>query len=150
MSDANKILIGLTTTKETDFMEWYRQVLSKSQMIMYSGISGCYVLLPNSYGIWEKIQEFINKRLKLMNVKNAYFPLFVTKENIEKEKNHLEGFSAELLWATKCGDSELGVPLGIRPTSETIIYPIYSELIKSSFPKPVFNLPKNLLKSKLL
>lgn len=130
MSD-DKILIGLTTTKEENMMNWYRQVVQKSQLIMYSNVGGCYVMLPNSYALWEKIQEFLNGRFKNMGVQNAYFPMFVTKDNIEKEKNHLEGFNAELLWVTRCGESELGVPLGIRPTSECIIYPAYSELIKS-------------------
>ena len=147
MSDSDKILIGLTTTKEENFMDWFRQVIVKSQMILYSGINGCYILLPNSYSLWEKIQEFVNKRLKKLGVKNCYFPLFATKENLEREKNHLEGFDMETIWATRYGDSELSVPLAIRPTSECIFYPTYSELIKSHRDLPLkFNQWANVVR----
>lgn len=131
MCDSDKILIGLTTTKEENFMDWFRQVIIKSDMIEYTDISGCYVLLPNCYALWEKIQEFINRRLKKMNVKNCYFPLLISKQNLEREKDHLEGFSPEVAWVTKGGSSDLGVPLAIRPTSEACIYSILSNRIKS-------------------
>lgn len=57
--------------------------------------------------------------------------MFVSKASLEKEKDHLEGFSAEVAWVTKSGKSDLQEPIAIRPTSETIMYPAYAKWIKS-------------------
>ena len=42
-----------------------------------------------------------------------------------------EGFSPEVAWVTKSGSKDLEVPIAIRPTSETIMYPSYAKWIKS-------------------
>jgi prolyl-tRNA synthetase len=64
-------------------------------------------------------------------VENSYFPLFVSQDRLEKEKDHVEGFAPEVAWVTKSGDAELAKPIAIRPTSETIMYPAFSDWIKS-------------------
>lgn len=123
----------ITVTKETDFNEWYHQILLKGNFIKNSGVSGCYVILPNSYAIWENIQGFMDKHLKEKGVKNCYFPLFIRKENLEKEKDHLEGFNPEVAWVTKTGDHELAEnnALAIRPTSECGMYPIFKDMVRN-------------------
>ena len=57
--------------------------------------------------------------------------MFVSKNNLEKEEKHLEGFQAEVAWVTHYGKSKLNDPVAIRPTSETIMYPHYADWIKS-------------------
>lgn len=76
-------------------------------MIEYYDVSGCYILRPWSYMIWEKIQRFLDDRFKSVGVNNCYFPMFVTKGALEKEKDHVEGFAAEVAWVTKSGKSDL-------------------------------------------
>ena len=49
-------LIGVGVDKELDFAGWYQQVLTKGDMIDYYDVAGCYILKPDSYGIWEIIQ----------------------------------------------------------------------------------------------
>lgn len=66
-----------------------------------------------------------------MGVENSYFPLFVSQDRLEKEKDHVEGFAPEVAWVTKSGDGELAKPIAVRPTSETIMYPAFSDWIKS-------------------
>ncbi|AYV78072.1 MAG: prolyl-tRNA synthetase [Edafosvirus sp.] len=122
---------GLIVTKENDFHEWYNQLIIKGKLIHYYDVSGCYVLLPNSYAVWESIQKYLDAEFKLRGVKNAYFPLFITKENLNKESTHIEGFKPEVAWVTQAGDSKLEEPIAIRPTSECAIYPILPSLIKS-------------------
>ena len=39
-----------------DFPEWYSSVITMSEMIDYYDISGCYILRPYAYSIWESIQ----------------------------------------------------------------------------------------------
>lgn len=57
--------------------------------------------------------------------------MFVSKDSLEKEKDHVEGFSPEVAWVTKSGDSDLAKPIAVRPTSETIMYPAFSDWIQS-------------------
>lgn len=66
-----------------------------------------------------------------LGVQNAYFPLFVSKHALEKEKDHVEGFAPEVAWVTKSGSSDLLEPIAVRPTSETIMYPLYAKWIRS-------------------
>lgn len=124
-------LIGITVDKELDFPGWYQQVLTKAEMLDYYDVSGCYILRPNSYSIWERIQRFFDDRIKTLGVKNAYFPMFVSSRVLEREKDHIEGFAPEVAWVTRAGQSELEEPIAIRPTSETVMYPYYAKWIRS-------------------
>ena len=57
--------------------------------------------------------------------------MFVTADALNKEQDHVEGFSAEVAWVTKYGQSDLEKPIAIRPTSETIMYPAFAKWIRS-------------------
>ncbi|KAL7273694.1 ribose-phosphate pyrophosphokinase 1 [Rhizina undulata] len=127
----NAELIGVTTKKEVDFSGWYQQVLTKGDMLDYYDISGCYILKPWSYGIWERIQHWFDTRIKSMGVENCYFPMFVSAKVLEREKDHIEGFAPEVAWVTKAGNNELEEHIAIRPTSETVMYPYYAKWIRS-------------------
>eukprot|EP01055_Gregarina_sp_Pseudo9_P005766 Gregarina_sp_Pseudo_9__5765@NODE_853_length_2131_cov_18_500478_g801_i0_p1_GENE_NODE_853_length_2131_cov_18_500478_g801_i0NODE_853_length_2131_cov_18_500478_g801_i0_p1_ORF_typecomplete_len678_score222_07tRNAsynt_2b/PF00587_25/3e32ProRSC_1/PF09180_11/4_8e23HGTP_anticodon/PF03129_20/3_3e15tRNA_edit/PF04073_15/0_00067_NODE_853_length_2131_cov_18_500478_g801_i0652098 len=130
-AEADKALIGLTVGKAVDFAEWYTQVITKGEMIEYYDVSGCYILRPWSFQIWERIQAFLDSSFKARGTQNAYFPSFVTKQRLGAEESHVEGFSAEVAWVTKSGQSDLAEPIAIRPTSETIMYPAYAKWIRS-------------------
>ena len=123
--------LGLTVTKEGDFSRWYIETITLSEMIDYSDISGCYILRPWSYFIWEQIQTWFDQKIKELGVKNTYFPLFVSKHALETEKDHVAGFAPEVAWVTKSGDSDLVEHIAIRPTSETIMYPFFAKWIRS-------------------
>lgn len=124
-------LIGITVDKAKDFSTWYTQVVTKSEMLDYYDVSGCYILRPNSYAVWETIQEYFDGHIKKLGVKNSYFPMFVSSKVLEKEKDHVEGFAPEVAWVTRAGSSELDEHIAIRPTSETVMYPYYSKWIRS-------------------
>lgn len=100
-------------------------------MIEYYEISGCYILRPLAYFVWETIQGFLDQRFKKNGVSNCYFPMFVSQAALSKEKDHIEGFAPEVAWVTRSGTSELAQPIAIRPTSETIMYPSYAKWIHS-------------------
>ena len=89
-------------------------------MIDYYDISGCYILRPWAYSIWESIQGFFDGAIKEIGVQPCYFPLFVSESALNAEKEHVEGFSPEVAWVTKSGSSDLAQPIAIRPTSETV------------------------------
>ncbi|KAI5285239.1 ribose-phosphate pyrophosphokinase 1 [Ascosphaera aggregata] len=124
-------LIGIDVAKEDDFPTWYQQVLTKGDMLDYYDVSGCFVLKPHSFFIWEVIQDYFNKAIKKMGVKNCSFPLFVSEDVLTKEKDHIEGFAAEVAWVTHAGNSPLERKIAIRPTSETVMYPYYAKWIRS-------------------
>eukprot|EP01090_Pellita_catalonica_P001168 TRINITY_DN10865_c0_g1_i2.p1 TRINITY_DN10865_c0_g1~~TRINITY_DN10865_c0_g1_i2.p1 ORF type:complete len:509 (+),score=121.70 TRINITY_DN10865_c0_g1_i2:44-1570(+) len=126
-----KMQLGIQVKKEEDFSKWYTEVIQKAEMIDYGAIAGCYILRPWSYSIWEQIQKFVDAEIKKLGVQNAYFPLFVTKSQLTAEEDHFDGFEAEVAWVTKAGKSELAEHIAVRPTSETIMYPLYAKWIRS-------------------
>ena len=123
--------LGIDVTKSQDFATWYSQVLTKAEMIEYYDISGCYIIRPWAYEIWELIHAFFGQRIREMGVEDCYFPMFVSKGALEREKEHVEGFAPEVAWVTKAGTSDLTEPVAIRPTSETVMYPIFAKWIRS-------------------
>ena len=114
--------LGITIKKEENFPEWYNQVVLKAELADYSPIKGCMVIRPYGYQIWEKIQAFLDRRIKETGHQNAYFPLFIPETFFKREAEHVEGFSPEVAWVTHGGDTLLEERLAIRPTSETIMY----------------------------
>ncbi|KAM0787825.1 hypothetical protein ACM66B_003879 [Microbotryomycetes sp. NB124-2] len=126
------VQLGITVKKEQAvFGDWYSQVLTKGDMLDYYDISGCYILKPWSYGIWQDIQTWFDAKIKELGVQNASFPLFVSHRALEREKDHIEGFAPEVAWVTKAGKDDLDEPIAIRPTSETVMYPYYAKWIRS-------------------
>ncbi len=122
---------GITIRKEDDFSEWYQQLMLKSGLADYSSVSGCIILRPLAYAMWEKIQEKCNIEFKKMDIQNAYFPLFIPERLLSKEAEHVKGFAPEVAWVTEAGNMKLNERLAIRPTSETIMYESYSKWIRS-------------------
>ena len=130
---SKETLDRIVASKAGDFATWYGEVITKSEMIEYGKISGCYILRPWSFGIWEQIQKAFDGWIKAepLEVENCYFPLFVTKGALEAEEDHVDGFAPEVAWVTRSGDSELAEPIAIRPTSETIMYPEFAKWLRS-------------------
>ena len=189
-----KTRLGMEVAKETDFSSWYSEVITKSEMIEYYDVSmlhsrfratamhtssctsvlsnrcdclqvsGCYILRPWSFSIWESIQAFFDKEIKARGVQNSYFPIFVSQAALEREKvldmtaddiagaawlsmlfrlltcpaqDHIADFAPEVAWVTRSGDSELDVPIAVRPTSETVMYPAFSNWVQSHRDLPI-------------
>lgn len=133
----NEHVMGITVKKSENFNEWYRQILIKGKLIEYYDVSGCYVLLPDSFEIWEKIQDFLNSEFKKRNVRNCAFPLFITEKNLSREKDHIDGFTPEVAWVTHSGNTQLEEKIAIRPTSECAMYNTFSNLIRSKNDLPL-------------
>ncbi|XP_011692346.1 PREDICTED: bifunctional glutamate/proline--tRNA ligase [Wasmannia auropunctata] len=129
--------LGLEAKKEENFHDWYSQVITKSGMIEYYDVSGCYILRPWSFAIWKVIKEFIDKKITDVGVQECYFPIFVTRSVLEKEKAHVADFAPEVAWVTKYGETNLAEPIAIRPTSETIMYPAYAKWLRSDTELPL-------------
>lgn len=125
------------TPRSENYSEWYNQVVLRAEMADYAPVRGCMVVRPYGWALWENIQKALDKRFKATGHVNAAFPLLIPKSFIEKEKDHVEGFSPELAVVTMGGGETLEEPLIVRPTSETIIGYMYSKWIKSYRDLPV-------------
>lgn len=132
---------AIEPTREEDYSEWYQQVIKAADLAENSPVRGCMVIKPWGYAIWEKIRNYLDKRIKETGHQNLYFPLFVPVSYLEKEAKHVEGFAKECAVVThhrleeKDGKllpaSPLEEPLVIRPTSEAIIGEAFSRWVSS-------------------
>ncbi|XP_072237126.1 bifunctional glutamate/proline--tRNA ligase isoform X2 [Leuresthes tenuis] len=129
--------LGLEAKKEENLADWYSQVITKAEMIEYYDVSGCYVLRPWAYSIWEAIKDFFDREIKKLGVENCYFPMFVSQAALEKEKSHIADFAPEVAWVTRSGKTELAEPIAVRPTSETVMYPAYAKWVQSHRDLPI-------------
>ncbi|XP_053721197.1 bifunctional glutamate/proline--tRNA ligase isoform X1 [Synchiropus splendidus] len=129
--------LGLEAKKEENLADWYSQVITKAEMIEYYDVSGCYVLRPWSFAIWEAIKDFFDREIKKLGVENCYFPMFVSQAALEKEKTHIADFAPEVAWVTRSGKTELAEPIAVRPTSETVMYPAYAKWVQSHRDLPI-------------
>jgi prolyl-tRNA synthetase len=123
--------------RSTDFSDWYNQVVLAAELADYAPVRGCMVVRPYGWALWENIQAALDRRFKATGHVNAAFPVLIPMSLMEKEKEHVEGFSPELAVVTIGGGEELEEPLVIRPTSETIVGYMYSKWIKSYRDLPV-------------
>ncbi len=116
---------------QTNFPEWYLDVVYTAELADHSPVRGFMVIRPYGYALWENIRDILDKKIKDTGHQNAYFPLLIPKSFLEKEAKHVEGFAPELAIVTHAGGKELDEPLVVRPTSETIIHYMFAQWIKS-------------------
>ena len=125
------------TPRSEDYSRWYTDVVQMADLADYAPVKGCMVIKPYGYALWEHIKEGLDRRFKATGHVNAYFPLFIPLSFIQKEAEHVEGFSPELAIVTVGGGKKLEEPLVVRPTSETVIGHMYAKWIQSYRDLPV-------------
>ncbi len=139
--------MALKKTRKDNYPEWYQNVISEADMAENSSSPGCMVIKPWGYGIWERIRDVFDEKIKSTDHENCYFPMFIPLSFFQKEAEHVDGFAKEMAVVThsrlsmKDGkltpDSELDEPLIVRPTSEAIIADSFSKWVKSYRDLPV-------------
>jgi prolyl-tRNA synthetase len=125
------------TKREDDYSRWYTDIIIQGKLADYSPVKGCMVIRPNGYALWEKIRDYLDQMFKESGHVNAYFPLFIPESFMEKEAEHVEGFSPECAVVTHGGGVPLEEKLYVRPTSETIIWSMYKKWIMSYRDLPI-------------
>jgi len=123
--------------RSENYSDWYNTLVQRAELADYAPVRGCMVVRPYGWALWENIQGALDKRFKETGHVNAAFPMFIPMSFLEKEKEHVEGFSPELAVVTIGGGEKLEEPLVVRPTSETVIGYMYSKWIKSYRDLPV-------------
>jgi len=125
------------TSQDQDFSAWYNEVVVRAELADYAPVRGCMVVRPYGTALWENIQQGLDRRFKETGHQNALFPLLIPMSFLQKEAEHVEGFSPELAVVTHGGGKELEEPLVVRPTSETVIGYMYAKWIRSYRDLPV-------------
>jgi len=124
-------------SRAENFSEWYNQLVLRAELADYAPVRGCMIVRPYGWALWENLQSALDLRFKATGHVNAAFPMLIPKSFLEREKDHVEGFSPQLAVVTIGGGEVLEEPLVVRPTSETIIGHMYSKWIKSYRDLPV-------------
>ncbi len=120
------------TPREKDFAAWYQDVVLQGDMAEPAEIvKGCMVIKPNGYAVWEVLQREFDELFKQTGHQNIYLPLLIPQSFLQREAEHVEGFSPELAVVTIAGGRELEEPYVIRPTSETLVGHFFSKWIQS-------------------
>ncbi|MGO4679151.1 proline--tRNA ligase [Microbacterium sp. 2MCAF23] len=122
---------GILASIENDFPQWYQDVLEKAQLADNGPVRGTMVMRPYSYAMWEGMQSAMDARIKATGAENVYLPLFIPQSYLEREAEHVEGFSPELAVVTHAGGKELAEPVVVRPTSETLFGEVMAKWIQS-------------------
>ncbi len=121
----------ILTPQAEDFPRWYQDVIAKAELADNGPVRGTMVIRPWGYALWERMQREVDDRIKAAGAQNAYFPLFIPQSYLQREAEHIEGFSPELAVVTHAGGKELEEPIVVRPTSETIINSFFSKWVQS-------------------
>jgi prolyl-tRNA synthetase len=140
------------TTRAEDYSKWYNDLVIKADLADHSAVRGCMVIKPYGYGIWEIMQQTLDKKFKETGHVNAYFPLFIPKSLFEAEEKNAEGFAKECAVVTHYRlktdpnnksklivdpEAKLEEELIVRPTSEAIIWNTYRGWIQSYRDLPI-------------
>jgi prolyl-tRNA synthetase len=132
MADEKKL-----TAQSEDYSAWYNEVVVRAELADYAPVRGCMVVRPYGTALWENCQQGLDRRFKETGHQNALFPMLIPMSFLQKEAQHVEGFSPELAVVTHGGGKTLEEPLVVRPTSETIIGYMYSKWVRSYRDLPI-------------
>jgi prolyl-tRNA synthetase len=140
------------TPRETDYSQWYNDLVLKAGLADYSAVRGCMVIKPYGFALWENMRDQLDRMFKDTGHVNAYFPLFVPKSLFEAEEKNAEGFAKECAVVTHYRlkadpnnkgklmvdpEAKLEEELVVRPTSEAIIWNTYRDWIQSYRDLPI-------------
>ena len=119
------------TSRDVDFAKWYTDIVRAAKLADYTSVKGCIAIEPNGYAIWEKIVSIMDAKFKELGHVNVQLPLLIPESLFNKEKELIDGFAPELVWATEVNDKKLDERYAIRSTSETLFCDYYKKHITS-------------------
>lgn len=123
--------------RKENFSEWYNDILWRAEIMdVRYPVKGLYVWYPHGFGIRKRAYGVLRDLMDRDHAETM-FPLLIPKTEFMKEAEHIKGFEDEVYWVTHGGRNELDVPLALRPTSETAIYPMYALWIRSHTDLPL-------------
>jgi prolyl-tRNA synthetase len=123
---------------EDEFSDWYNTLIEGANVSdKRYPVKGMNVWTPYGFKLMFALDMAIRREMAATGHDEVMFPLLIPATEFEKEAQHIKGFGSEVFWVTKAGDNELDVPLLLRPTSETAMYPIFKLWIRSHADLPL-------------
>ncbi|MFY9716442.1 MAG: proline--tRNA ligase [Thermoplasmata archaeon] len=118
--------------KRTAFIDWYLAVVEAADLSdKRYGIKGMNVWTRYGFRARRNLDRVLVREAEASGAEGVEFPALIPATEFAKEKEHIQGFDDVVYWVTKGGLSELDVPLVLRPTSETAMYPIFALWVRS-------------------
>ncbi|OYT67902.1 MAG: proline--tRNA ligase [Candidatus Wolframiiraptor sp. EX4484-121] len=124
--------------KFESFASWFDDLIIRARIADNRfPVKGFIVYMENGAYILERIRNLLEDLLEKTGHKRMLFPLVTTEELFGKEAEHIKGFSGEVFVISGTGEKSAERKLIIRPTSETIIYPMLKLWIRSHADLPL-------------
>jgi len=124
--------------KTENFNEWYNEIVELSDLCdKRYPIKGMNVWRPYGWQLMSHVDKLIRLEMDKTSHQEVMFPLLIPERLFQKEADHIEGFGKEVFWVTHAGDNELEERWLLRPTSETAMYPVFAQWIRSHADLPL-------------
>jgi prolyl-tRNA synthetase len=124
--------------KASAFIDWYLAAVEAADLTdKRYPVKGMNVWTP--YGILarRRLDRIMEEEIEATGSRPVEFPLLIPETEFRKEGEHIKGFDAEVYWVTRGGQTPLDIPLVLRPTSETAMYPIFRLWVRSHSDLPL-------------
>ena len=118
--------------KSRHFIDWYLAVVEEAHLTdKRYGVKGMNIWTPYGFAARRNLDRVLIREIEATGSVPVEFPALIPASEFAKEKEHIKGFESEVYWVTREGVSELDVPLVLRPTSETAMYPVFALWVRS-------------------
>ena len=124
-------LVTKITDRDTNFADWYTDVVREADLVSYSSVKGSMIIRPYGYAIWENMVNVLDTEFKKLGHQNVQMPMFIPESLLNVEKDHVNGFAPEVAWVTHGGDTKLEERMCVRPTSEVLFCEHFKNIIHS-------------------
>ena len=118
--------------KGHNLIDWYLEVVERADLTdKRYGVKGMNIWPPYGFAARRALDAVIIRELEASGSNAVEFPTLIPQLEFQKEKDHIKGFDQQVYWVTKGGAADLDVPLVLRPTSETAMYPVFALWVRS-------------------
>ncbi len=118
--------------KSRSLIDWYLAVVEAAELTdKRYGVKGMNVWPPYGFAARRALDAVIIRALESSGSRAVEFPALIPQPEFQKEKEHIKGFDQQVYWVTHGGATLLDVPLVLRPTSETAMYPVFALWVRS-------------------
>ncbi len=118
--------------KADDLIEWYLAVVEAAGLSdKRYPVKGMNDRTPYGFRARRNLDRVMVREIEATGSEAVEFPALIPETEFAKEKEHIQGFDAQVYWVTRGGNSPLDVNLVLRPTSETAMYPIFPLWVRS-------------------
>jgi prolyl-tRNA synthetase len=118
--------------KTEHFIDWYLEAVEVAGLTdKRYPVKGMNVWTPYGFQARRLLDGLMIRGIEASGSQAVEFPTLIPQTEFQKEKEHVKGFDTQVYWVTRGGATELDIPLVLRPTSETAMYPIFAIWVRS-------------------